>query len=280
MALKDNKPEVKKESLYLLSSLPDAEIIKKLNAVLFEFVKIKITDKINFELNLPDQISDELKSYGIVDKNMPLNADMKPNFLAQLLALLPISYWESYEMKIENFLESFSSSPYSQAWYWGLTASAIRSKNDSWLEKIHIFLNKNHSTPKYGIDFSFDFLSENLSNEVFNKLCLFYLNSNPNALYYDGQFAVMKMLLEPNRKWTDELAMQVMDKIRQLILQRKSVYSSNKMSLLKNASFSMNPKLIHYYEKWPEEISITWQIEINNFKSVMESRKRMMELFD
>lgn len=279
MTLKDPNTEVKKEALFLLSCLAGSEITKKLNAIFFEYVKIKSSDKLYFELNLPDQLPDELRSYGIID-NMPLKADFKSNLLAQLVAVLPIDYWNNFDLKIEHILESFSSNPYNQAWYWGLTQAAIRSKNEAWLEKLHIFIHQNQSTPKYDIKFSVDFMSDYLSDTVYNKLCLYYLNSIPDALSYNEQYVVMKLLLEPNRKWTDELAVLVMKNIRLLIIQRRSIYVHNQTNLLKSASFSMNPKLLPYFEKWPEELSASWQTEINNFKSVMELRMKISGLFD
>jgi hypothetical protein len=276
---KDGRKEVRTESVKLLSCLEDSSVVNFAKEQLLKFINIaKNPEGLSLSVNLKNKPED-WKEYGILENYKPLPEGEKANLFTQLIAIVPVSFWNSHwEVETKALLETAYMDKFCNMWFWGWAKSAVKFNDSAWITELHRFLfhlSKKEEASK--IKFSPDFLFRGLDDDFFNKLALAYIRNENQALSNDNSTTII-LLLEEERKWSDELSNELINRLKSIAAKDNS-YHSNRRILLKNAAYAVNPLLFEQFENgWPEQMGYAWQKELDNFKAVLQIRREIQTL--
>jgi hypothetical protein len=276
----DTRKEVRQEAAALLALLPQTALVKKLEEELLKAVKINKKDQNpEFEVTLPDTLSEELKKCGLREHFKPLPDGVKANWLAQMVSMVSPEFWEAQSgFDAAALLEAAYEDDYKNIWFWGWATAAKRLGNYRWLEAMHRFFMNRKQKQRSTLNFSMDFIYQDLPNTLFNSLSLEYLQKDSKALLNDNHPAMI-LLLQEYQKWDNELAVEVLSRIKAAIANDSGVFNWNQKTLLKRASFAVHPSLYAQMElDWPVELGYSWQNEVTNFLGTLRFRKEIFDL--
>lgn len=277
-ALEDKRKEVRSEAALLLALLPNSSLVQRVKKAVSELVTYNAKKK-SLTVELPELLSSEMKRDGIREHFQPLPEGKKANWLTQMIALLPLTHWETeWHLTAEECLEMAINSDFRNVWWWGWATAAKRLNDPKWLLAIHRYILHKKPSGKKGLHFALDFLYQDLPNELFNGLALEYLERDSNALLSDDH-PVMTLLLQEFQPWEDKLALEVISRIRNVVSNDAAVFNWNQKTLLKRAAFAINPTLYTQMEMgWPTSLGYSWQSEVTNFLATLRFRKEIKQL--
>jgi hypothetical protein len=277
-ALADRRKEVRQEAARLLACIPSSNLVKGFEQMLEELIQFDPKTK-TLKVELPSKIDKHLKRDGIREHYKPLPEGKKANWLAQMIAMVPPTYWEkSWDLTAEECLEVATNDDYRNLWWWGWGTAAKRLNDEDWLLAMHRYIIDYKPSGKKSLHFSLDFLYNNLSNSLFNQLAWEYLEKDANSLIGDDHPAML-LLLQEHQNWEDQLALEVIERIRKAIANDAGVFNWNQKTLLKRAAFAVNPLLYEKLENnWPEELGYSWQSEVHNFLATLRFRREILNL--
>lgn len=277
-AQEDRRKEVRQEAAALLAQVPGSALLQRMQAAIDEFLQL---NKGNIEVELPAKLSIQMKKDGIREHYKPLHEGKKANWLAQMIAMLPLSYWTSrWAVDLSDLFDIAMQSDYRNVLWWGWATAAQRQHNKKWLLSLHQYLIDSPPQGKRKLHFSLDFIYQDLPNALFNELVWKYMNKDANALLSD-EHPAMTLLLQEYQHWEDELALEVVKRIRKAIANDSGVFNWNQKTLLKRAAYAVNPMLYEEIEKgWPDELGYSWQTELTNLLATLRFRKEILQLDD
>ncbi len=277
-ALEDRRKEVRQEAAALLVCLPSSSLVQRFKDLLNELIEFQPQHK-TLKIELPGKLTKRMKQDGIREHYKPLPEGKKANWLAQMIAMLPPSYWtKHWGLSTEECLELAINDDYRNIWWWAWGTSAKRLHDEDWLLAMHRYIIDYKPSGKKNLHFSLDFLYNELSSKLFNQLAWEYLQKDNNSFISDDHPAML-LLLQEHQHWDDGLALEVIARIRKAITNDAGVFNWNQKTLLKRAAFAIHPKLYNQLENgWPEELGYSWQAEVHNFLATLRFRKDIMQL--
>ncbi|MCP4443099.1 MAG: hypothetical protein GY810_29685 [Aureispira sp.] len=278
--LKDRRKEVREKAVELLSHLPHAALIGRVQKLLEDAVQYN-PQKRQVSLFLPEHCTTEMKENGVRVRYKPLPAEgQKANWLAQLMALTPPSYWsKQWDKTPEELLKEVAQTNWHSILIWAWATAAQRFQDHNWILACHRFYVDTQYNKRW-TSLSIEFMYEGMSDEVFNTIALEYLTDSHSQSLSDDH-PIVNFLLREDQQWNEELSKKVIHRIKYTIAQDSYVFHWALKSVLKRAAYAVPAGLYPVLnQNWPESSKSwhSWQMEVNNFLSILRFRGEVLNV--
>lgn len=276
--LNDRRAEVREKAVQLLGHLPHAALIGRVQKLLEDAIQYNPKSR-EIKLFLPEHCNPEMKHNGVRARYKPLaNEGQKANWLAQLIALVPPSYWSQlWDKPPEELLQQAATSKWGNLLIWAWATAAQQTKDNDWILACHRFYEQTKYNKRW-LELSLDFVYDGISDEVFNTLALEYFSESHNLSLSDDH-PVVNFLLREDQQWNEILSKQVIQRIKYTIAQDSYVFHWSLKSVLKRAAYAIPAHLFGTLsQNWPESSKSwhSWQMEVNNFLSILRFRNEVL----
>lgn len=271
--LDESRKELRIMAADFLALLPNSPLVERMTSRCKRFVT---WNKKGLQIELPEKLDEASKRDGIQGNHRALGSSLAANWLGQMLAVVPPSFWEEHLNKnISQLLKAAWQHEWSDYLLWGWIEAAVRYRAQSWLLELFTLYTEYPQEEKWsslGIGAIFKALDE----KHFNLLALQALENHPGILRDDAP--VVELLLQEKQAWSDRLTLQVMRRLKETIRSDSYVYHWGLKSILSRAAHLANPELHEQLSRaWPEDSRSwhSWQNDVNDFLTTLQFRKDM-----
>lgn len=280
--LENGVPEIQQISASLLNKAHSSDFNKEIAQYLFQIFNPKTLD-INLIKDYP--FIEKLNQYKTLPNTQVFEDQDKEKHIIQLLCTLPPQLWKDYAtISSLEFVDQICSqqNKYFMEYLWAMAKAAKKfGDNVLWI-KCHQWYQALSSQRQYAPQTNFEFLYEDMPNEVLNQICLDLLKQDEQEAISEDHPVVNLLLLE-EYQWTDQLAIEVVQRIQNAIARDSYVFHWSLKAVLKRAAVAVNPNL---YDKvqhsWPEQSPSwhSWKLEVENFLAILDFRKEILVEFE
>ncbi|MGH1339635.1 MAG: DUF5691 domain-containing protein [Aureispira sp.] len=280
-AAQDKRKMVRQQALALLKRFPQASFVQRMKTCLQEWVQVTLVDSIEVVLlELPEHITPSLRKDGIVEqRSWVANGGPSANILVQVIAAVPPQWWsEHYDWSRSQWIEWAMANEWATVFMTGWARAAQRFEDMDWLVDCQTwFLNK--SLQQEITTASFEFLYDNLSNQLFQELAAKAI-ALEGLRPFNDHHPLFTLLLIEGQDWREDFSKAVLRRI-QLTIERESyVFHWTLKAVLKRAAYAI-PASLHAFAQqgWPKESAAwpSWQKEVHQLISLLEFRKSIQE---
>ncbi len=279
--LDDKRKEIRTKSAALLNQIADSELNQRLQEQLKQFITIKkgLLGGVNFEITLPDQLSEGLQRDGIVLNLKENVGGTKSGWLGQIISKTPPKFWrELLDKDPIKILQLVANSEWAETLTAGIFKATILHKDKDWIYALlNFWVDNRHLDLWKGIDFHR--ITSLLDREEFNRLLSSLIARHKNIMKEDPQISTL--LLDHRFEWESKLSLAIIRQFQDW-LKTDAIYSAGYhfRHILDNAAYRIPTSCSEQINKnWPEGSSLwkRWERDIDKFQSVLAFRKTMIK---
>lgn len=276
--LDEKRKDLRRTAAALLEKIEGSELQKRMWERLQSCINLKSRQlkKDKLEIELPEICDNEMLRDGIDPRKQWSKEGLKASYFAQMFIIVPPSNWEVFfGKKAKEVLEIFVRSEWAELLVQASVISAVRHRDENWMEAIGHFYFKNHDENRWeGLDVKV--LLENLPEHLFNQFAIQELKDYKSIL--ENNNALVHLLQLNESHWDKNLTLLLMKNLRHLISQNIN-YGWNMIhyrNMLDRAGYGSDSELYEILNKsWTNDEGYwtNWGKEIDNFLRVMKFRR-------
>ncbi len=283
-ALQSRRQEVRLAAAKLLPLIEQSQFNQRMQARLKACILVKkaLLSSSKLEIKLP--VFDEgMKKDGMVKNEKGGRGGQKANWLKQMIATQPPSFWSAYlGAKPPQVIRLFANTDWKFILLNALIEASAKHQNADYLSALLEFwvLNINNEDIQ---QLEFNQIFSYLVEPVFQKIAIKALKKGRNIL--DDQNSVTQLLLHSPNPWSDEMTLEVFAQFEGWLSTSGSNFWSKRhfKDVLKVAAYRVNPKMVGRLSKTLLQNGSTWgswERELDEFIRTLQLREQMvLELY-
>ncbi len=273
-AAQDSRQAVRQQAIHLLQRFPTSSLIERLQEQLGTWVQLS-KEAPTPTIELPEGVTSALRHDGIVEQpNWVANQGLRANILAQVIAVVPPQWWTThYPWSREQWIRWAKENEWATVFMTGWAKAAQTFEAADWLLDCQEWFFTKSLRHEISAA-SFEFLYDNLPNELFQQLA-------DQAIALEGQrpftdhHPLFTLLLVEGQAWSKSFSEAVLRRI-QLTIERESyVFHWTLKAVLKRAAYAIPAEAEAVVQQgWPTESAAwpSWQKEVQQLQSLLQFR--------
>lgn len=282
--LTDRRREVRQVAADLLVLLPDSDLVQKyLQFAQTCFSMQQQGKKLELTIIFPKEFPDEWRGNGIEPMgNAPFTGVQRNGWGFQLLRRIPCRYWKQiWNTEPTAILDTFIATTDDESWLQAFADACQLHPDEEWSEAIVQYWLDKKVNLSWNSATNHQFLQK-LSDEVFNRVAIRYLQKNPHLL--EDRHLITYLLCISEHHWSDQLTLLVISTFQRYIggSLGQLWHTAHYTRIIKALAYHCDPQLLIQLSKgWDPSASLwgRWRNEVEKMLEIIAFRQKLNQSF-